>query len=316
MSDLFRAYEKRLESMRFPNRPATVEHFYPTKWFTLCAVKCGVHMVLESRAWCVSAGDSRIENSYMLISHGLFSHQYSLLDINETRRGSVDIGKPLAVYTSPSKYITRGTILDLTFSYGQPAQEIDLVLPPSAYSQGHVEFCACEDYRYEWRYEDVEQTGIHAYHLWRHRNVDGQLVLVGRISPALFLSPVDDSALWTLELDTDRLCPEIAILSGFMVKRLKPFPTFTHMIPPIPRLAVNLAFEDEGVVIQRESKYFADWEDEAGIETKVRVRVIKVYNPAYLASFYIPKDVLLYLEAESIVRARNIRDFYGTALAW
>lgn len=314
MSDLYKAYNKRRESVGFPRRLGDMTHFTPTKCYTAFSVSSGVYAILESRAWRSPLGDTSLKNSYMLVSHGFLSHRYSFLDVDCCRRGTRNIGRPLAIYTSPSKYMNRGKILDLSFDLGQPAQEFDIALPPSAYTEGHVEFCACEDYRYEWHYEDIEQTGIYAYHLWRHRFSDGQVLLIGRISPALFRSPVDGSSLWTLELDTDRLRPEIAFLSAFMVKRLKIWPTLTRAVPSPPRLALNLTFEDEGVVIQRESKYFADWEAEMGGNEKINVQVIKVFNPEYLSAFDVPPDVLQYLEVESNATTRNLRDYYGAAL--
>lgn len=301
----FRALKKR-GSLLANSEPDALS-FYPDLRLIPFNITPGVIKVVKSRPFL---REPQIERAYTLLSHGWFTHQWSLLPDCITG----PIIRPLAVCETAGKSLDSAVIRDLSFQGGrtiEPPKAYHLALFSDTWSHGHIEFTVCEDYRYEWRY-----NGKNEYYLWRERLADKMLQPAARISPCpLFRNPMTDCNLWSFEVDEDKINPMIGFVSAFILKRVTT-PTWflpsARMIQP-PETLVDYAFQDVGEAFQTSSKFYSDWESEVparGTSGKPP-QLIKVFSSSSVSKFSLPDSVMSALNFEATSNVRTLRAKYG-----
>lgn len=281
---------------------------YPDMCLTSLRMKAGVYKVLRSNP---PLNDPQLQPIYTLLSHGFLTHEYSLLPDPPS---GVHV-RPIALYDSPFKRLGRPAICDLSNIQGDNVPMIySIALFSDSYTKGHIEFCVCNDYRYEWRYEEVPAgSGYHEYMLWRRRLEDDNVVPVARISESIFRSPIDDSKLWTVELDSTKVSPIAAYLSAFTLESIRcvPLPMYPTRVPAPPRPLLNAVFQDQGAVIDPPPNTTRDWVDELHFQRRKTLHVIGVYNFFYVLQFNLPPQIIEFLNKQATETTIAIRSRYG-----
>lgn len=168
-----------------------------------------------------------IRPHYMMLYHGLLSHTYSLIaDQNglpiDERALSV---RPLAVYTTPTKNLSHGTITDLaTVPPSAPqGKHIAPQLRVSFGSDSDVESSHAQIYAritpelaYRWKeYEYPENSSRNVYIMHQLSQKQQGAIPVAVAKEATFRSPVDNSSLTTIDIDQRYVHPMIAFLTFF-----------------------------------------------------------------------------------------------------
>lgn len=301
----FRALKKR-ESV-LANTEMDAINFYPDMRLIPFNITPGIIKVVKSRPFL---REPTVERSYTMVSHGWFSHQWSLLPDAITG----PIVRPLVVCDTAGKSINSAVIRDLSFQGGssiETPKAYHVALFNDTWSHGHMEFAVCEDYRYEWRY-----SGQNEYYLWRERLADKTMQPAARISPCpLFRNPMSDCGLWSFEVDEDKIDPIIGFASAFILKRIIA-PTWylpsARMIKP-PEPLIDYAFQDIGEAFQTSSKFYSDWESEVPARASLGKppHLIKVFSSNAIAKYALPDAVLEALNFEATSNVRNLRAKYG-----
>lgn len=300
--------------------------FYADVRLTPIKVKEGLYHVLSSRP---GLQKQTFDWKYSVVYHGKLTYSWSLLRMGRDFRRTSPVLRPLAILETSSKQfqISEMRITDLVSPLEARSFQVCHYHDSWRTEGNHVGFQLNSDYTYEWQtVEYPPGSQCYELYLWRTNlnNPEHAIPAARIVTQDLILNPMESSKLgkevgmWCVELDVDRVPAHIALTSAFAIKATHSrfhswfAPKVTTVPPALP--LVNFAFQDEGRVLQRSQKYWGDWEDSVarrdGQKEEVdfkKVRLIRVFNKAYLKKYAIPGQILEMLETEADHRIALLR---------
>uniref|UniRef100_A0A060TDI8 ARAD1D48092p n=1 Tax=Blastobotrys adeninivorans TaxID=409370 RepID=A0A060TDI8_BLAAD len=169
----------------------------------------------------MSNADIEVKPCYVLVRHGRLSHAYSLINDPNTSpspQRSIEI-KPLAEYFAPSRHPTHARIIDYSRMErpSDPALNIKLYYVGSHGGHAEVVTRTSQTHSYRWKHiECPPHSDCFVYAMHQIQGPPSQRpkpVAVVRKAP--FKSPVDNSALVSIEVDAANVSPITAFLAYF-----------------------------------------------------------------------------------------------------
>jgi hypothetical protein len=280
---------------------------------------------------------------YVLMSHGFLSHKYSLIP----DRNSPAVVRPLAIYTTISKYLSHASISDLSMLQDEHSALTAALCSPSQGSEtssirpdwalecpsslrvayfkdttpyAHLELRIGSKYTFRWKYcEYPADSGEYVYIMHRRTGSAEWSTPVACIMEASIPSPVDGSKLWAIEVDTRKVSPVIAFLSCFAgrtIRRGSYLATAVLARPlRLPKPLYNHVFEDDLETPIQDTLVSTDKSDEdsdtdQSISFYQPPTIIKVFNGAVLQTLVIPPEMMRILNLQSMHYINAIKSMY------
>lgn len=266
---------------------------------------------------------------YTMLSHGILRHTYSLLPEQVDPYRPLTM-RPLAVYQTASKTLSHATISDLTsiFPSINRRREFETSVPSSirlcffkdSIQTAHVELRVNQVYSYRWQLEEYPAfSNQYIYIMRRQKLHSGWLEPVAYVTDAKFVNPTDGSKLWSVEIDSSKVSPELALLSCFCGKTLNASgfiaASVLGKVPRLPKPLYNTAYEDDYVNLvptrTGSDKIGSDDESEIDLDDmEYPAKFIKVFSSSALSPYSIPSEVLDFLNVQTKNWVRMFRIKY------
>lgn len=302
--------------------PYNALNFYAAVRLTPMCVKKGAYQVVSCQPGLKA---QKLSWLYSFVSHGKSSHKWSLIPTASHLETTSSV-RPIATLETWGHSIKsyESQVNDLLDC--ENAQTFNLSHYWDSYrSDGcHIGFKIDDDFRFEWKREMVNNNlNENSLYLWRISTVDDKLVTpVARFIDTSFISnPIDDSDLWSIEVDTDLIPAHIALVSAFNLKvsRARSHSIFAPRSPNIksPTYLNNFSFQDDDHIYYNIERY---WENNSSPKSEDNLdsakktkphQIFKVFNGLYLQQIALRPEVIKELEIEMRQRIEIIKVRYS-----